>query len=58
MERSSEVGALVVVEGGKWRSSGRRERNKETDGESHVKYSRLCELFAENHLNISSCAER
>ena len=32
VERLLELGALVVVEGGKWRSSGRLERSKETDG--------------------------
>ena len=40
------MGVLVVVQGGTWRSSGGRERNRVTD-----------ELFVENQLNISSCAE-
>ena len=34
------------------------EEMRRLTAESSVKYSRLCELFAESQLNVPSCAER
>ena len=40
-----------MVGGGKWRSEHGL-RHTRTDGRGNVKYSRPCELFAENQLEL------